>query len=58
MASQHLLIMRTEKKKGLSRGDGEVGEDILKNLITIKEIPKEIEGKNVPKKIEIRGKYI
>ena len=42
-------------KKGLSRGDGEVGEDILKNLITIKEIPKEIEGKNVPKKIEIRG---
>ena len=44
-----------ELKKGLSRGDGKVGEDILKNLITIKQIPKKIVGKNIPKKIEIRG---
>ena len=41
--------------KGLSRGDGITGEDILQNLITIKEIPKKIVGKNIPKKIEIRG---
>jgi len=40
--------------KGLSRGDGEVGEDILENLKTIKSLPKKIISKNVPKIIEIR----
>ena len=41
--------------KGISRGDGIIGEDILQNLMTIKDIPKKIYGKNVPKVIEIRG---
>ena len=41
--------------KGLSRGDGIIGEDILQNLITINEIPKKISEKNVPKILEIRG---
>ena len=41
--------------KGLSRGDGVVGENILQNLMTIKEIPKKISDKNIPKTIEIRG---
>tara|TARA_B100000579_G_scaffold125978_1_gene101599 strand:+ start:4743 stop:6779 length:2037 start_codon:yes stop_codon:yes gene_type:complete len=41
--------------KGLSRGDGKTGEDILQNLMTIEEIPKKIEDKNVPKVLEVRG---
>ncbi len=40
--------------KGLSRGDGVFGEDILENLKTIKEIPQKITSSNIPKIIEIR----
>ena len=41
--------------KGLSRGDGKEGEDITKNLKTIKDIPQIISKKNFPSEIDIRG---
>ena len=41
--------------KGLSRGDGVTGEDILENLKTIKEVPKKISDNNIPHILEIRG---
>ena len=41
--------------KGLSRGDGEEGEDITANLKTIKDIPLEIFNKDFPEEIDIRG---
>ena len=41
--------------KGLSRGDGITGEDILENLKTITAIPKKIKGENIPKLLEIRS---
>ena len=41
--------------KGLSRGDGITGEDILENLKTISQIPKKISDINLPKLLEIRG---
>ena len=41
--------------QGLSRGDGVEGEDITDNLNTIKDIPKDLKGKNIPSEIDIRG---
>ena len=40
--------------KGMSRGDGAIGEDILENLKTIKDIPKKIISNKVPNLIEVR----
>ena len=41
--------------KGLSRGDGEVGEEITSNLKTIKDIPLKITHTDFPDEIDIRG---
>ncbi len=41
--------------KGLSRGDGEEGEDITANLKTIKDIPLKILHTDFPEDIDIRG---
>ena len=40
--------------RGLSRGDGIIGEDILNNLKTIKTIPIKINSDNPPELLEIR----
>ncbi|MGK0257518.1 MAG: DNA ligase (NAD+), partial [Candidatus Azotimanducaceae bacterium] len=38
-----------------TRGDGRTGEDITANVRTIRSIPLELAGANVPTRIEIRG---
>ncbi len=52
--SATLIYENSILTKGLSRGDGVVGEDILENLKTILSIPKKIISKEVPRLLEIR----
>ena len=52
--SATLIYEKGVLSKGLSRGDGITGEDILANLKTISSIPKKINDKNVPNLLEVR----
>ena len=52
--SASLIYRNGLLEKGLSRGDGVIGEDILENLKTIKDIPKKILSKKIPNLIELR----
>ena len=53
--SASLIYVNGKFIKGLSRGDGVEGEDITQNLKTIGDIPKEVNEKNFPNEIDIRG---
>ena len=52
--SATLIYENGKLTKGLSRGDGTSGEDILLNLKTISGLPTFLDIKNVPKLLEIR----
>ena len=41
--------------KALTRGNGVTGEDVTLNVKTIKNLPHELKGEQVPKLIEVRG---
>lgn len=52
------INMRFEKGKfvlATTRGDGQVGEDVTRNMRTVADMPQHIEGDDVPGVLEVRG---
>jgi len=43
---------------GATRGDGFTGEDVSQNLRTVRAIPLRLEGRHVPKFLEVRGEVM
>ncbi len=52
--SATLIYEKGKLTRGLSRGDGITGENILENLKTIKNLPKLLKFQDIPKLLEIR----
>lgn len=50
-----LTYERGELTRGVTRGDGSVGEDVTANVLTIKGLPHRLAGDAVPELVEIRG---
>ena len=52
--SATLIYEKGKLIKGMSRGDGYTGEDILENLKTIKDIPTKLNASKIPNLLEVR----
>ncbi len=44
--------------QGATRGDGATGEEVTPNLRTVRSIPLRLEGRKVPKLLEVRGEVL
>ena len=53
-----LLYENGKFVRALTRGDGIQGDDVSDNIRTIKTVPLEIYGENIPERFEIRGEVI
>ena len=57
-ASVNLLYENGNLIRGLTRGDGSLGDNITNNIKTINSIPLKLKNKSFPNKFEIRGEII
>lgn len=53
--SIELIYEKGELVHALTRGDGEKGDDVLRNIQNIPGLPRHLKGSNLPDRIEIRG---
>jgi DNA ligase (NAD+) len=51
----NLLYRDGKLVRAATRGDGTTGEDITHNVLTIKEIPQQLNGDSFPAEMEVRG---
>jgi DNA ligase (NAD+) len=51
----NLLYEKGRLTRALTRGNGTTGEDVTLNIKTIKSVPTELSGKNLPATLEVRG---
>jgi DNA ligase (NAD+) len=51
----NLLYEKGRLTRALTRGNGTTGEDVTLNIKTIKSVPTELIGKNLPNTLEVRG---
>ncbi|MEI7642660.1 MAG: NAD-dependent DNA ligase LigA, partial [Actinomycetes bacterium] len=51
----NLLYEDGKLSHALTRGNGATGEDVTLNIKTIKSVPHQLIGKNIPKLLEVRG---
>jgi DNA ligase (NAD+) len=57
-ASISLKYIDGRFERAVTRGDGGKGDDVSKNVLTIKSIPRIIENSDVPKEFTIRGEIL
>ena len=53
-----LLYEHGRLVRAVTRGDGEQGDDVTENVITIKSIPLQLTGNDYPERFEIRGEIL
>jgi len=53
--SMSLRYERGELVTAATRGDGAEGEDVTANIRTLKDVPQQLKGRNVPQICEVRG---
>jgi len=50
-----ILYVDGKLTQAVTRGNGEVGDDITHNIRTIRDLPLQLQGENIPPMLEVRG---